>query len=647
MKLGLLLFLPGLAAFVYSLLAGPVAWSTDSQTYWGLPVSLFVFWIGLAHAGTLLSAVFLALGVRLPAKVAMLAELSTLCCLAIAAVFPLMHLGVVENFYMVAPFADARENFANVRSPLVWDFVCIAVYGLLSTLFFVTHLKAIPAAPQPELAMQAESTELAAPRPALEKLRKPMAWLLFPLVLWVHTVVSLDFATTFVPHWQGAFFPIYFIAGAIYSGLALVNLLLCAEGVRLRMLERLMLAGSWILAVVWLWDFLLKGVCCLPAVLLAGAVPQLLLARGVCEKRLGRAAVCSCILLGLLAERLWMVMPADIADVGVGVADIGLVDYGLIVFSAGTFVLLFGGLCRRLGAAFEGRVENCDNENGTCDCECSSKEGKGCINEVKDCAGGAAIVRTLLFPLALGVLIVAVFMAWALNQNVFENVPINFLNVFPLTFPLVALVATVVLYTNFFVQNKFDFWGRRRTKNVLKIFVIVMAAVMGLLYGGGSSVPANEEQLNVEQQSVGRNQKNNAWILPQEVDKNCSGNKLPTIQHRSAQENVWLRRDGESPAQENVWPSQDVSVRRAALIWNARCIACHGTDGRFNEKFVREYYPMPQKLATARLDSLGVDSLVQVILKGRVNMNAYEGRLTESEARALVEYMRLLAGEAK
>ena len=83
------------------------------------------------------------------------------------------------------------------------------------------------------------------------------------------------------------------------------------------------------------------------------------------------------------------------------------------------------------------------------------------------------------------------------------------------------------------------------------------------------------------------------------------------------------------------------------MIWNARCSSCHGADGKFNEKFIREFYPVPQKLDIARLDSIGVDSLVQVILKGRGNMNSYEGRLTEEEARGLVHYMRNLAGEEK
>ena len=115
MLAGLALFLPGLCALGYSLYEGPSSWMLDSRTFWGTPISLFVFWVGLAHAGTLLSAVFLALDIKLDRRTALIAELSTLASLVFAGIFPLMHLGYLQNFYMVAPFLDARGNFANVE----------------------------------------------------------------------------------------------------------------------------------------------------------------------------------------------------------------------------------------------------------------------------------------------------------------------------------------------------------------------------------------------------------------------------------------------------------------------------------------------------------------------------------------------------
>lgn len=114
---GLVLFLPGLAALGYTLYEGPAAWATDGNTFWGTPIALFVFWIGLAHAGTLISAIFLALGVRMDRRTAVIAELSTLCSLVIAALFPLMHLGVMENFYMVPPLPMPAETLPTCVRP--------------------------------------------------------------------------------------------------------------------------------------------------------------------------------------------------------------------------------------------------------------------------------------------------------------------------------------------------------------------------------------------------------------------------------------------------------------------------------------------------------------------------------------------------
>ena len=100
---------------------------------------------------------------------------------------------------------------------------------------------------------------------------------------WISKIepVSLDFAVTFVPEWRGAFFPIYFICGAIYSGLALVIILLMAEHCRVRLLEKLMLALSWIMAAFWLWEFMLKGTGSFEVVFLGVVVPQLLWLRPI------------------------------------------------------------------------------------------------------------------------------------------------------------------------------------------------------------------------------------------------------------------------------------------------------------------------------------------------------------------------------
>ena len=549
---GLALLLPGLAALGYSLWEGPAAWSLDARTFWGTPISLFVFWIGLAHAGTLISAILLALGVPLDRRTSMLAELTTLCALVVAAVFPLMHLGVVGNFYMVIPFLDARGNFANVGSPLVWDFCCIAIYAVLSLVFFAIHL-------------------FSDRFQALEDLRRPMAWLLFPLVLWVHTIVSLDFAVTFVPQWRGAFFPLYFIAGAIYSGLAMVNVLLVAEGCRVRLLEKLMVAGSFVMLVLWGWIFLVKGEWNFSVFAFGALLPQLWWVSSFRESAAGRLFVSLSVLIGLWLERVYLVMPSEPRD-------FGYMDAGLVALSIGLFTTLLVVLRIKLRKPIEGDMLLFG--------EVDEKPVPVVERHVEPLTSREFIV--LRFPLLVGVLVALVYTLWAVSRSAFDTVALGLPNVAAIFFPIVALVAAFVLC----VRPLGTIMARSRYAVVsLAAASIIVAFLAGMFYAGGSSqAPVGEVKANVPHEFL-------------------TGDSLPS----------------------------------AKLIWDSRCASCHGTDGKFNEKFVREFYPVPQKLTAARLDSLGADSLVRVILNGRANMNPYDGRLTEAEARALVNYMRSLA----
>lgn len=572
---GLALLLPGLAALGYSLWEGPAVWSLDAHTFWGTPVSLFVFWIGVAHAGTLISAILLALGVPLDRRTSMLAELTTLCALVVAAIYPLMHLGVVENFYMVIPFADARGSFANVRSPLVWDFCCIAVYALLSLVFFAIHL-------------------FADRSQALEDVRRPMAWLLFPLVLWVHTIVSLDFAVTFVPEWRGAFFPLYFIAGAIYSGLAMVNVLLVAEGCRVRLLEKLMMVGSFVMLVFWAWNFALKGDWNFSVFAFGALLPQLWWVSAVRVSPFGRLAVSLSVLLGLWLERFYLVMPAESRG-------FGYVDAGLVAFSIGLFTTLLVFLRVKLRKPIEGG----ELVFG----ELDEKPAPVVEQHTEPLTSREFIV--LRFPLLLGVLVALVYTLWAVSQPVFDTVAVAIPNVAPLFYPIVALVASVVLCIRpvwrALSAHRADERVSRYQKIAFIVTVTLFAFLAGAFYAGGSSAPS----------------KFTSYVqVPGEAD----GLLLPGGGALADPKNVGA-----------------LDTLRTRAVWNARCSSCHGTDGKFNEKFIREFYPVPQKLTAARLDSLGEDSLVHVILNGRANMNPYADRITEAEVRALVRYMRSLA----
>lgn len=592
---GLALLLPGIAALVYSLWAGPAAWATDARTFWGMPIALFVFWIGIAHAGTLISAILLALGVQIDRRTTLLAELSTVCALAVAVVFPLMHLGCPERFYMAIPLLDARGSFANLRSPLVWDFCCICIYGLLSLVYFVLHL----------FCDRFQS---------FEDLRRPMAWLLFPLVLWVHTVVSLDFAVTFVPEWRGAFFPLYFIAGAIYSGLAVVVALLSAEGCRVRLLEKLMICFSVLMFLLWVWNFALKGNWSVSVFVFGALLPQLWWVSSVRESVLGRLFVSFSVIAGLWLERLFMVIPSA------GVHP-SWVDFGLAAFGLGAFLLLF--FCCRIW--LRKLVEG----------------GELLVGEVDEPSAVPAVERhsepltsrefvVLRFPLLVGVLVALVYTLWALSQGAFENIEIGAVNVAAMFYPVAALVAAAILC----VRPMCSAFGRHFPLAVA-VALVLCGFAMGMFYGGGSfAEPAGE---------VGAQMDSGLDAKPDGTG-NFDGAAAPNAANFDGAAYVVAPGvAGHAAAPKSSAPASAALSAGTRLLWQSRCSSCHGSDGRFNEKFVREFYPVPQKLTLQRVDSIGEDSLVQVILKGRANMNPYGDRIDESAARALVRYMRSLA----
>ena len=564
----LCLLVPGLASMGYSLWQGPAAWSVDTGVFWGLPISLFVFWIGLAHAGTLISAIFLVLDVKMERRTSILAELATLCALVVAAIFPLMHLGVIENFYMVAPYMDSRGSMANVSSPLVWDFCCILAYGFLSVVYLVVH-------------MLSEKSAVAA------SIHRPLAWLLFPMVLWVHTVVSLDFAATFVPAWRGAFFPIYFIVGAVFSGLAMVNIMLCGEGYRMRQLEKLMLVGSWFLGAFLLWDWALKGDLNVVVLIFAVLLPQFWFVSAVRESTLGRVLVASSVLVGMLLERVFLVFPT-------GGSGIGWVDLGLICFGFGLFGVIFLVARLKLSRLIEGE------EVLMGEVEESAPKRPATVKFAYFPPLTTPEFRALRFPLLLGILSCVLFLVWVVGCLEENGIAFSDANLIPLTCPIITVVAGFVLCLRPLVFHIGKVGGV-----VMVALAVLLGVLAGMVYGGVTSVPSGTVV-------SGTGDMFDVGTLPD------SASTLDSV-----------------------------TVIRTKAVFEARCAGCHGADGRLNEKFVREYYPVPQDLDLARMDALGEDSLVNVVLNGRTNMNPYAGRISPQMARGLVRYMRLLAESAR
>ena len=199
---------------------------------WGFAIVNFVWWIGIGHAGTLISAILLLMRQKWRQSINRFAEAMTLFAVACAGLFPLLHLGRPWFAYWLFPYPSTMGIQPQFRSPLVWDVFAVSTYFTVSLLFWFLGLI-------PDLATLRDRATNRVPRfiygmlamgwrgSAMHWHRYEMAYLLLaglatPLVVSVHTVVSFDFAVALVPGWHSTIFPPYFVAGAIYSGFAMV-----------------------------------------------------------------------------------------------------------------------------------------------------------------------------------------------------------------------------------------------------------------------------------------------------------------------------------------------------------------------------------------------------------------------------------------
>lgn len=212
--------------------------------FWGLYVTNFVFWIGISHAGTLISAILRLVDAGWRRPVTRCAEAITAFALAIGAMFPIIHLGRPWLFFWLVPYPNDRQLWPNFRSPLVWDFFAISTYLTGSLLFL--YLPMIPdfalvrdrstgmrATIYGWLAIGWRGTTGQWHR--LETAMSIMAVAIIPVAVSVHTIVSFDFSMAPVPLWQSTIFGPYFVAGAIFSGIAGLLLVMAALRKALRL----------------------------------------------------------------------------------------------------------------------------------------------------------------------------------------------------------------------------------------------------------------------------------------------------------------------------------------------------------------------------------------------------------------------------
>jgi Ni/Fe-hydrogenase subunit HybB-like protein len=233
--LGFALVMLFLYAAAYLFTKGVGIWGVDIPVAWGFAITNFVWWIGIGHAGTLISAILLLMRLRWRTSIARFAEAMTLFAVANAGLFPLLHLGRPWRFFYLIPYPNVMGLWPQFRSPLVWDFFAVLTYFTVSLIFWYVGMV-------PDLATVRDRARRRVAKIAYGFLSmgwrgstvhwrryETTYWLLAmlatPLVVSVHSIVSLDFAVAILPGWHTTIFPPYFVAGAIFSGLAMVLIL--------------------------------------------------------------------------------------------------------------------------------------------------------------------------------------------------------------------------------------------------------------------------------------------------------------------------------------------------------------------------------------------------------------------------------------
>lgn len=232
--IGLLLYV---VAVSWTIFKGIGVWGLQKTVNWAWDITNFVWWVGIGHAGTLISAVLLLFRQKWRTGINRAAEAMTIFAVICAGQFPLIHMGRIWQGFFIFPYANTRGPlWVNFNSPLLWDVFAISTYFTVSCLFWYSGL-------MPDFATIRDRATSAKRKyiynilsfgwrgtakqwSRFESLSLILAGLSTPLVLSVHTIVSFDFATSVIPGWHTTIFPPYFVAGAIFSGFAMVQTLM-------------------------------------------------------------------------------------------------------------------------------------------------------------------------------------------------------------------------------------------------------------------------------------------------------------------------------------------------------------------------------------------------------------------------------------
>ena len=226
----------GVFMWIWQIKKGMVVSGLNNPVGWGTYITNFVFWIGIAHSGTLISAILYLVRSQWRDAVSRATEAMTVIAVMTAGIFPLVHLGRVWIFYYLIPYPNERALYPNFMSPLVWDLIAVITYFTVSLIFFYYGLIPDAAAARDNYSKRYGKNHwrtrffgaisLGWSGTLSEWRHYNRSYMLFallatPLVVSVHSIVSWDFASSLLPGWHSTIFAPYFVAGAIHSGLAM------------------------------------------------------------------------------------------------------------------------------------------------------------------------------------------------------------------------------------------------------------------------------------------------------------------------------------------------------------------------------------------------------------------------------------------
>lgn len=225
----------GLACGIFTVYKGIGTWGLNNSVGWGMDITNFVWWIGIGHAGTFISAILLILQQGWRTGINRAAEAMTIFSLLCAALFPVIHLGRTDHVFYSLPYPNTRNIWVNFNSPLVWDVFAILTYFTVSFIYWYVGML-------PDLALYRDNSKsrlksglysllsmgwTGASRQweRYQATAQILAVVATPLVISVHSIVSMDFSTSLIPGWHSTLFPALFVTGAIFSGFAMVQIL--------------------------------------------------------------------------------------------------------------------------------------------------------------------------------------------------------------------------------------------------------------------------------------------------------------------------------------------------------------------------------------------------------------------------------------